>query len=374
MSEPTSATSTTGGGAVDRAAAAGLGRIPGQAVLSVLDLATVGSGVPVTQALRDTAELAQLAEGLGFRRFWVAEHHGMPAVASASPPVVLGHLSAVTSTIRLGSGGLMLPNHAPLAVAEQFATIGAFAPGRVDLGLGRAPGTDQLTAYALRRRMEDDRSDDMADRLAELQHFLRGDFAGDHPFARIRVVPDPTGLVVWLLGSSDYSARLAGRLGLPFAFAHHFAGVGGSTDQALDIYRSSFRPSDLLDAPYSMIGVNALAADDEESAAYQAAAGALSMILLRQGRLQETPTPEQAAVYPYTPADRATIQAMRGTALVGTGEQIVDGLDDLVRRLEVDELMVTTQVHGAAVRRRSYELVAQAWAARHPAGAAAVAG
>src|ERR1700712_3862586 len=188
----------------------------------------------------------------------------------------------------------MVPNHAPLAVAEQFGTLTALHPDRIDLGLGRAPGSDQLTAFALRRHTEQGQGDDFADRLAELDHFLRGDFPAAHPFARIKATPTAP-MPIWLLGSSDYSARLAGRLGLPFAFAHHFAGAGGNTIAPLDLYRDFFDPSDDLAEPYSMIGVNALAADTEQEARYQAAAGALSMVLLRSGRLQQTPSPAEAA-------------------------------------------------------------------------------
>jgi len=271
--------------------------------LSILDLAGVGTGSTPRDALLSTTELAVRAEALGYHRFWVAEHHGIPAVASASPPVLIAHLAASTRTIRLGSGGVMLPNHAPLAVAEQFGTLTALHPGRIDLGLGRAPGTDQLTAFALRRHSGQVEGDDFLERLVELNHFLRKDFASNHPFATIKATPTAP-LPVWLLGSSDYSARLAGRLGLPFAFAHHFAGAGGSTAAALQLYRDVFEPSAELAQPYSMIGVNALAADTGEEARFQATAGALSMVLLRSGRLQQTPTPEEAAMYPYSRAER----------------------------------------------------------------------
>jgi luciferase family oxidoreductase group 1 len=355
----------SGTGISDPGGPTGLERDRRGVALSVLDLATVGAGATPGEALRDTTELAVLTESLGYRRFWVAEHHGMPAVASASPPVLLAHLGAATSRIRLGSGGVMLPNHAPLAVAEQFSTLTALHPDRIDLGLGRAPGTDQLTAYALRRH-DSSQGDDMADRLGELRHFLDADFPADHPFRRVRLVPAGGRLPIWLLGSSDYSARLAARLGLPFAFAHHFAGQSGSTEAALSIYRATFRPSELLDRPYSMVGVTTLAADDEETAEYEAMAGALSMVLLRSGRLQETPTPEQAAAYRYSRAERDLMTVMRGTEIVGTPDAVAAGLDALAERLEVDELMVTTRVHGAAARRRSFELVADAWARRRP--------
>jgi luciferase family oxidoreductase group 1 len=329
--------------------------------LSVLDLAGVGVGQSVGDALATTTELAVRAEQLGYHRFWVAEHHGMPAVASSAPAVLIAHLAARTNTIRLGSGGVMLPNHAPMAVAEQFGTLAALHPGRIDLGLGRAPGSDQLTAYALRRRMDGAGSEDFADQLAELVHFMRGDFPDDHPFSRIRTTP-ASPVPVYILGSSDYGARLAARLGLPFAFAHHFAGAGGNTDAALNLYRSLFRPSETLAEPYAMIGVTALAADTAEGAAFEARAGALSMVLLRSGRLQEIPTPEQAAAYPYSPAERELIRAMGTTEVVGDAEQVADGLDALADRFGVQEMLISTRAHGGAAKLRSMELIADAYA------------
>ncbi len=329
--------------------------------VSVLDLAGVGTGSTPGAALAGTTELARATERWGYHRFWVAEHHGMPAVASASPPVLIAHLAAHTSTIRLGSGGVMLPNHPPLVVAEQFGTLAALHPGRIDLGLGRAPGTDQLTSYALRRRTGGGAdADDFPDRLAELRSFLRGDFPADHPFAAIRATP-MVDIPIWLLGSSDFSARLAGRLGLPFAFAHHFAGAGGHTGAALDIYRSEFRPSDVLDRPWSMIGVTALAADSDAEARFQAGAGALSMLLLRSGRLEQTPTPEQAASYPYNQAELDLLVAIGRTEVVGTADAVTAGIGRLVQDFGVDEVMITTRTHGPAARLRSFELIAGQW-------------
>jgi luciferase family oxidoreductase group 1 len=328
--------------------------------LSVLDLAGVGVGTSVSEALASTTALAVRAEELGYTRFWVAEHHGMPAVASAAPAVLIAHLAARTSTIRLGSGGVMLPNHAPMAVAEQFGTLEALYPGRIDLGLGRAPGSDQLAAFALRRGRQG-ASDDFAEQIDELQHFLRADFPADHPFAQIRATPmGPVPL--YILGSSDYGARLAARLGLPYAFAHHFAGAGGNTIAALDLYRSLFRPSAVLAEPYPMIGVTALAADTEEVAEFEAGAGALSMVLLRTGRLQEIPTPEQAATYPYSPAERDLLRSMRRTEVIGSADQVAQGLDELADRFGVQEMLISTRAHGTAAKLRSMELIAQAHA------------
>lgn len=341
--------------------------IAGGVRLSVLDLAGVGVGATLTEALADTTALAERAEQLGYHRFWVAEHHGMPAVASAAPAVLLAHLGARTSTIRLGSGGVMLPNHAPMVVAEQFGTLAALYPGRIDLGLGRAPGSDQLTAYALRRRMDPSGPDDFADQIAELTHFMHGDFPADHPFAAIRTTP-AVPVPLYILGSSDYGARLAARLGLPYAFAHHFAGAGGGTGAALDLYRSLFRPSAVLAEPYPMIGVSALAADTEEQARYEARSGALSMLLLRTGRLQEIPTPEQAAAYPYTAAELDLVRAMGRTEIVGSADQVAAGLDELARRYGVREMIVSTRAHGLPAKLRSMELIART-AAAVPAGA-----
>jgi len=342
----------------DVAETAPAGRRP--LTLSILDLAGVGVGNTVSDALASTTASAVRAEELGYHRFWVAEHHGMPAVASSAPAVLLAHLAAKTTIIRLGSGGVMLPNHAPMVVAEQFGTLAALHPGRIDLGLGRAPGSDQLTAYALRRKL-DGAGSDFAEQLAELQHFMNHDFPADHPFSAIRTTP-ASPVPVYILGSSDYGARLAARLGLPFAFAHHFAGGGNNTEIALNIYRSQFQPSDTLAEPYPMIGVTALAADTEQEAQFQAGAGALSMVLLRTGRLQEIPTPEQAAEYRYSNAELDLVRAMRTTEVVGDAEQVAAGLRELVDRFGISEMLITTRVHGAATRLRSFELIAGAFA------------
>jgi luciferase family oxidoreductase group 1 len=342
--------------------------------LSVLDLATVGAGRTATDALRTSVEIAKLAEGRGYHRLWVAEHHSMPGVASSSPAVILAHLAAHTTAIRLGSGGVMLPNHAPLVIAEQFGTLEALAPGRVDLGLGRAPGTDGATAAALRRT---DRPHEAADefprQLAELIRFLDDDFPDGHPYARIHAVPGPVqGSVpggvqpanrppVWLLGSSGFSARLAGSLGLPFAFAHHFSAA--NTVPALELYRSSFRPSDVLDEPYALIGVSALAADEEREARRQVMTGALAMLRLRTGRPGLVPTPEEAEEYErgMGGTERDFVRGWLANVVHGTPERVRDGLDALAGRTGADELMITSQSHGADARLRSYGLIADAY-------------
>ncbi|WP_327323767.1 LLM class flavin-dependent oxidoreductase [Streptomyces sp. NBC_01210] len=333
--------------------------------LSVLDLVTVGSGRTATDALRTSVDITRLAERRGFHRHWVAEHHSMPGVASSSPAVILAHLAAHTERIRLGSGGVMLPNHAPLAIAEQFGTLEALAPGRVDLGLGRAPGTDGATAAALRRsdRLSEG-ADEFPQQLAELTRFLDDDFPDGHPYARIHAVPGPVQgpsprPPIWLLGSSGFSARLAGVLGLPFAFAHHFSAQ--NTVPALDLYRDSFRPSELLDAPYALIGVSALASDDEREARRQVLTGALSMVRLRTGRPGLIPTPEEAAAYEFSAMEREFVDSWLSNVIHGTPDAVRTGLDDLQKRTGADELMITANAHGGDARLRSYELIADAY-------------
>jgi luciferase family oxidoreductase group 1 len=324
--------------------------------LSVLDLAPVPSGVSVGDALRRSIDLARRAEALGFERYWVAEHHSMPGIASSSPAVLIAHLAMATSTMRIGSGGVMLPNHAPLAIAEQFGMLEAIHPGRIDLGLGRAPGTDGLTARALRgTRLHE--SEDFLERMGELFAFFRSTFPADHPYARIQAVPGAGHLPdVWVLGSSDWGAQVAGGMGLPFAFAHHF-GMGG-TEQALDLYRSSFRPSDVLDRPHAMIGVQVLAADTEARARWLAGASALGFLRLRQGQPGTMPTPEEAAAHPYTESERTFLDHRLRSAILGTADQVRDGLIDIATRYELDEVMITTSTHAHEDRVRSFELVA----------------
>ncbi|MEU3974443.1 LLM class flavin-dependent oxidoreductase [Streptomyces bacillaris] len=351
-----------------RGTAAGTAPVP----LSVLDLVTVGQGRTASQALRTGVEIAKLAEARGFHRYWVAEHHSMPGVASSSPAVLLAHIAAHTDRIRLGSGGVMLPNHAPLVIAEQFGTLEAMAPGRIDLGLGRAPGTDGATAAALRRSDRlNEGAEDFPQQLSELIRFLDDDFPDGHPYARIHAVPGPVqgtapGGVqsahrppVWLLGSSGFSARLAGTLGLPFAFAHHFS--ARNTIPALDLYRSSFRPSAVLDAPYALIGVSALAADEEAEARRQVLTGALSMVRLRTGRPGLIPSPEEAAAYDFSPMEREFVDGWLADVVHGTADEVRTGLDDLAKRTGADELMITANAHGGEARLRSYELIADAY-------------
>ncbi|MEV6972363.1 LLM class flavin-dependent oxidoreductase [Kitasatospora sp. NPDC093806] len=334
------------------------------APLSILDLATVGVGYTPAQALSVTTDLARSAEKWGYHRFWVAEHHGMPGVASSTPAVLLAHLGAHTTTLRLGSGGVMLPNHAPLAIAEQFGLLEALHPGRIDLGLGRAPGTDPATARALRRGLTEG-GDEFPRQLTELTHFLDGSFPGDHPYARLTAVPKGDGRPpIWLLGSSGFSAQLAGRLGLPFAFAHHFSSA--NTLPALDLYRSEFRPSAVLDEPYALIGVGAVAADDEAAARRLARSAALGMLRLRRGTPGPIPTPEEAESYPYSPVEADFIEDWLGNVVLGSPGEVADGLEALRKRTGVDELMVTSNIHGHEARLRSYGLIAEAYGLTGP--------
>jgi len=326
------------------------------APLGVLDLAPVPEGSTAGDALRATTALARRAEELGFTRFWVAEHHGMAGVASSSPPVLIGHIADATRVIRVGSGGVMLPNHASLVVAEQFGMLEALHPGRIDLGLGRAPGTDQATAQALRHGGPDD----FPRQLTELLGFFTGSWPEDHPYQQVHAVPgEGNGPDLWLLGSSGYSAQVAGALGLPFAFAHHF--MPHNTLPALDLYRGSFRPSAALSEPYSMVAAGVVCADTDERARFLAGASALSFLRLRTlGRPGLVPTPEEAAAYPYSDLERAFIADRQATQYIGAPDTVLAGLADLVKRTEANELMITTQTHDPADRQRSFELVAAA--------------
>jgi luciferase family oxidoreductase group 1 len=324
--------------------------------LSVLDLSPVGDGNTAQDAVDATIALARRADELGFTRFWLAEHHNMPGIASSAPTVLIGAVAAATERIRVGSGGVMLPNHAPLIVAEQFGTLAALHPGRIDLGLGRAPGTDRLTAAALRRSAEQLGPDDFPEQLGELACFLSGEFPDGHPYAAIHSVPHaPQSPPIWLLGSSLYSAELAGILGLPFAFAHHFSGT--HTLPALDQYRSAFQPSAALDEPYAMVSVQAVCAPDDAEAARIALPMALSFLRLRQGRPGQLPTPEQAAAHPWTPEERAFVEQRRVGQAIGGPDTVRQALADLLAATAADELMLSTTLHSAADRLRSTELI-----------------
>jgi len=334
--------------------------------LSVLDLAPVPDGGSAAEALRATIELARQAERLGYHRFWVAEHHNMPGIASSSPPVLIGHIADATTTMRVGSGGVMLPNHVSLVVAEQFGMLEALHPGRIDLGIGRAPGTDQVTAAALRRSPEALSADDFPDQLMDLLGFFTGSWPQNHPFAQITAVPGRGNRpAMWLLGSSGYSAQVAGLLGLPFAFAHHFS--AGNTLPALALYRQHFRPSEVLDRPYAMVAAAVVCAETDERARFLAGSGALSFLRLRSGRPGPLPSPEEAAAYPYTELERAFVEDRRATQIIGAPETVQRGIADLVDATQADELMITTMVYDPADRLSSFERIAALSRATQPA-------
>jgi len=326
------------------------------APLSVLDLATVATGSTPAQALRETVEVAAEVERLGYRRLWVAEHHGMPAVASSAPAVLIAHLADATTTLRVGSGGVMLPNHAPLVVAEQFGTLEALHPGRIDLGLGRAPGTDPVTVRALRRSPEM-QADTFPDDVVELiNYLLPGEGAPSHPSANPGrgYLPE-----VWLLGSSLFSAQLAGILGLPFSFAYHFAPT--LLDAALSAYRSNFRPSVLHAESRAMVAVSVLCAPSETEARWLAGSTALSILQLRTGRLGPLPSPEEAAAYDFTPAEKALVDDAMSTHLIGDPATVTEGLRKLQDRTGADEIMLSTRSHSYEGRVQSLSLIAQNW-------------
>jgi luciferase family oxidoreductase group 1 len=326
-------------------------------LLSVLDLAPVSEGSTPADALRNSIELVRHVERLGYERHWVAEHHNMPGIASSAPAVLLAHLASATSAIRVGSGGVMLPNHASLAVAEQFGTLEALHPGRIDLGIGRAPGTDPVTASALRRTRSPFTEDEFPSQLVELLGYFSGHFPANHPYRQITAVP---GLgytpAIWLLGSSDYSASVAGALGMPFSFAHHFAAA--NTDAAVAAYRESFKPSDDLAEPYLMLGVTVVCAEGDEQAQWLSGSNRLAFVRLRSGRPGRFPSPEEAAAYQYSPAEDEIARSWTGSHVVGSPERVRKELLELADRTGADELMITSMVHDHHARLHSYELVA----------------
>ncbi len=316
------------------------------------------TGVPTGEALRRSVDLARHVEQWGYGRYWVAEHHNMAGIASSAPAVLIGQIASATSTMRVGSGGVMLPNHAPLVVAEQFGMLEAMYPGRIDLGLGRAPGTDRLTALALQRNQQAPSGDVFPEELAELRSYFDGPPDDGRPPTRSRAIPaEGNRPAVWLLGSSGYSAQLAGSLGLPFAFAHHFSAA--NTLPALGLYRRAFRPSEVLAEPYSLISVSVVCARDPERANWLHGSTRLFSLRLRTGHPSTLPSPEEAAAYPYTPEEKAVIEQATGSHVVGDQATLLEKLANLAARSGVDEIMVVTSTHSHADRLASYELLAQ---------------
>ena len=320
---------------------------------SVLDLSPIVEGGDARRALDETLALAQAADRLGYERFWLAEHHNMPGIASAATAVLIGHIAAGTSSIRVGAGGIMLPNHSPLQVAEQFGTLASLHPGRIDLGLGRAPGTDQPTARALRRYF--DGADSFPQDVQELLRY----FAPAQPGQAVQAVPGAgVDVPVWLLGSSLFSAQLAALLGLPFAFASHFA--PDQMDEALAVYRSQFRPSARLAAPYAMLGLNVVAADSGEEARRLFTTQQQSFVRLRRGTPGLIPPPIDDIESWWTPQEKAGVERALACAVVGDPDEVAAGVKDFVARHKPDELMLTANIFDHGARVRSFELAYQA--------------
>jgi luciferase family oxidoreductase group 1 len=326
--------------------------------LSVLDLSPVGSGSTTTRALRNTLELARLADRLGYKRYWLAEHHNLPSVASPAPEVMIGHVAGETSRIRVGAGGIMLPNHAPLKVAETFKLLEALHPGRVDLGIGRAPGTDPVTARALRGPRGTAGADDFPEQFGELLAFAGEGFPEGHPFRPIVAVPEDVELPpIWLLGSSGYSARAAGEMGLGYAFASHFSPVDPAPP--MQAYREYFASSEGFPGPHAILAASVVCAEYPEEAERLASSMGLAWVRLRTGNPGPLPSPDEAIDYSYTPAERRLLEAYRSMQVVGDPSTVREQLDDLARNTGADEVMVTTMVHDHRARLRSYELLAE---------------
>ncbi|WP_135227848.1 LLM class flavin-dependent oxidoreductase [Deinococcus fonticola] len=330
--------------------------------LSVLDLLPIPSGSDAPGALQDALSLVRHAEHLGYSRYWVAEHHNMLGLASSVPLAVLAAASQVTSTIRLGSGGVMLPNHAPLSVAEGYKLLSALAPGRVDLGLGRAPGTDGRTAHALRGNaglMEEP----FERQVAELVAFGTGHYPAGHPFAGIIAAPEGPGLFppLWMLSSSGYGSHVAAQLGAGLAFAWHINPDTTQARMAAETYRRNFQPSADFPQPKVMVAANVLCADTPEEADELTRPFGLMFLRLRLGTVGQYPSVQEARDYPYTPQEQAVADAARARVIAGTPEVVTERLRTLARDVNADELILSTMTHDQQARKRSYELIKGAW-------------
>jgi luciferase family oxidoreductase group 1 len=341
-------------------------------VLSVLDLSPVPSGTSTSAALRETVELGRTVERAGYRRMWLAEHHGIPSVASSSPEILIGAVADATSTLRVGSGGIMLPNHSPLKVAETFRALAGLHPSqdpsrtRIDLGIGRAPGTDPRTAIALRRSREALTADDFPEQFAELRGYVDG-FPADHPFAGIVAIPEDIPLPpVWILASSYYGGQAAAAFGTGFAYAGHFGGADPC--EATRIYRQQFRPSDAAGAqdPHVVLAAAVMCSEDGDRARALGRAHALSMARLRTGNPGPLPSPEEALAHDWSPVELQVEQAMAPKMTAGTPEEVRDDLERRAREADADEIMIVTPIHDAAERHRSYELIAGAFGVEGP--------
>jgi luciferase family oxidoreductase group 1 len=328
--------------------------------LSVLDLSVVTSGTPPAAALRNSIDLARHADALGYVRYWLAEHHNLASVASPAPDIMIGQIAAVTRHIRVGSGGVMLPNHAPLMVAERFKMLEALFPGRIDLGLGRAPGTDGATAYALRSRLDRREGDDFLERLQELMLWETREFPPDHPYNNVVAMPDDVPLPpIWLLGSSDYSSELAAQVGMGFAFAHHFASFDAA--DALVHYRARFKPSRWRSTPHGILAVAVIAAETDAEAERLAASADLNRLRRDRGEYAPLPSVEEALAYPYSDSERAKVARNRARLFVGSPSTVMQKLKPLMEASQADELMVITATSDHDARKKSYSLLAEAF-------------
>lgn len=333
---------------------------PTSAALSVLDLAHVARGATSADALQRTIDIAKRADAAGYRRFWVAEHHNMPTVASTSPPVLIAAIAAATDRIRVGSGGVMLPNHAPFVVAEQFAMLEALHPGRIDLGLGRAPGTDQMTAHALRRDGGQQGVDEFPQHILELLAWFGDDRLPESMARHLAATPaGDSQPELWLLGSSGYAAQLAGLLGLPYCYAHHF----GTFDpvEVLDAYRARFTPSQALAEPYAMVCTTVIAADTAEEADFLAGPARVMQIEARTGRRKPIVSPEEAAGRDFDELERSILAQNSGTRFLGAAGEVAGQLRDFVAATGVQELMIASSTFDAEAKARTLELVAGHW-------------
>jgi luciferase family oxidoreductase group 1 len=331
--------------------------------LSILDLSPVSAGSTAAQALRNTLDLARLADKLGYVRYWVAEHHNLPSIASSAPEIMIGQIAAVTEHIRVGSGGVMLPNHAPLMVAERFKVLEALFPRRIDLGLGRAPGTDPATSYMLRRRQGISEEDDFLERFQELMLLETRAFPQGHPFHNVHAMPSEVELPpIFLLGSSDYSAQLAGQIGAGFAFAHHFANFDAV--EAMRLYRDNFRPSPAHEKPYAILATHVVCADTDAEAERLATTVELNFVRRAKGEYVPLASPDEALAYDYTPIDRARIAQNRSRLTVGAPATVKARLEPLIAATQANELMVTSMMYDHPARKHCYELLAGAFAER----------
>src|ERR1700753_3201942 len=328
--------------------------------LSVLDLSVVTSATKPAAALRNSLDLARHVDSLGYTRYWLAEHHNLASVASPAPDLMIGQIAAVTKNIRVGSGGVMLPNHAPLVVAERFKMLEALFPARLDLGLGRAPGTDGATAHALRSRLDHREGDDFLERLHELTLWETRDFPPNHPFNKVVAMPDDSPLPpIWLLGSSDYRSELAAQVGMGYAFAHHFASHDALA--AMINYRSHFKPSGWRATPYAILAVAVVAADTDAEAEQLASSMDLNRLRRDRGQYLPLPSVEEALAYPYTDAERMSVERHRSRLFGRSPATVMAKLQPMITASQADELMIITAVYDHEARKKSYGLMADAF-------------